>query len=318
MKKNISKAISMLLTATMTFSLVTTMSSSALVFAKGPGNGNGSGSGGGGGETDTYGNNLSYPVIFAEGLGLTGLDVDTDTGLRTNGMAEPENFVDDGGEGVAYITEDDVRYYLQGTASTWEADWKDGRDLPGGGEVPIEVVWSDNLFSTQWSAGSTVRVEHALVTSAFGTMDGYAMKSFTERVEKQKTVEIQGTNADSVTSYPAAKVYSNYAWLTIQKLDEDLNPVGEPVVDQAAKAEINASGNVIYGFNWKIAKDAAGTYRITLSFAGDENVNVIGAHPLSATGGPTVNHTADSTSIDIVISATRSHKPTNPGGGEEE
>ena len=37
---------------------------------------------GGGGEEETLRNNLSVPVVFAEGHGITGLPVGTDTGLR--------------------------------------------------------------------------------------------------------------------------------------------------------------------------------------------------------------------------------------------
>lgn len=275
------------------------------VFAKGPGNGE---------DTTSYGNNLSYPVVFAEGFGLSGLEITTEgtnTGLRTDGLDPKEFFIDiENVEDTKVL--DDVTYYLQNSESHWEAEWLNGEYLAN---IPVIIDWSDNLFSTSWSENAIVRVEHVLSTNLTTPMNGYMMTSFTQRIDKQKTLEIQGTNSYSVAQITEARVFSSYAVLIIEKLD-DLGNVIHTHYEGEAGAEINASGQVIYGYNWKI-DDGAGQYRITFIIPSDtSNIRIIGHMP--QTSGPTINDDLASgrTSIIITIDSKTSHKPANPGNGD--
>ncbi len=97
--------------------------------------------GGGGGRppnagTETVGNNLSYPAVFAEGTGITGLaPAATDstlqpwqqtwTGPRTVPSADNPVVLSAADEYVLNGT----TYYLQGQeGSSWQAGWINGKD----------------------------------------------------------------------------------------------------------------------------------------------------------------------------------------------
>ncbi len=89
--------------------------------------------------TKDFGNNLSFPIVFADGYGLRGLKIsgtwpgvgpfatlptfDFNTGLRplsTETLAAFPNF-DSRPRAVAMAG---VTYYPQATASTWQAEWR--------------------------------------------------------------------------------------------------------------------------------------------------------------------------------------------------
>lgn len=198
--------------------------------------------------TVTYTNNLSNPVIFAEGTGITGLPTAESTGLR--------------GGSVPYLVEpylyNGVTYYLQQTQNSWQADWVNGQP---GGEV-VEVDWSDNIVRTTWSASSVIRVEVVLDKELTTPLNGYDMTYlFGEGI-----AEVWGTTG---TKIPASlpTVYSICARHTIQKLDgPNGNVVGtlynSAIYDRfgvdgltyAYAAEVNVPGKIIYGYNWDLGK----------------------------------------------------------------
>jgi len=230
----------------------------------------------------TYGNNLSNPVVFAEGTGLTGLPTAEYTGLR--GGVVPSLT-------VPYLYNGGT-YYLQQTENTWQADWVNGGTA---GEV-VEADWSDNIVRTTWSSTSVIRVEVLLNKPLPAPLNAFEMAYlYGEGIE-----EVWGTTGMK-TSSSLATVYSICARLTIQKLS---GPGGSVVgtlynsaiyqrfgVDgptTAYAAEVNVPGKIIYGYNWDLAKfdmasiglptePKSGWYRLSFSFDPVANYTVTDA-----------------------------------------
>jgi len=150
--------------------------------------------------TTDFGNNLSVPVVFAEGYNIVGGDVSlVGSGFRSSPLVdnfdsleayEPEYFAglvtDTGGfvdlAGNLLLSN---WFYEQKTEAAWQAEWADATDeataLPG----PVNVTrldWGDSLLSKTWTIRSKIRLEVRLyrdndLTSRDGTagLKGYGM-----------------------------------------------------------------------------------------------------------------------------------------------
>ena len=221
---------------------------------------------------ESYGNNLSNPVIFAEGIGITGLPTTETTGLRG-----PEESL------VEPFTYNDIIYYLQQTENSWQAEWVDGDSAPLNFET-VRVDWSDNIVRQTWTEQSVIRCEVVLFKDLEEPMQGYDMTYlYGEGID-----EVWGTTGSIVESFHPT-VYSINARWKIEKLDDkDGNPVGvlynSAIYERfgvdgqtdAYAAEVNVPGKIIYGFNWDLAKfdmssiglpnePKSGWYRLTFS-----------------------------------------------------
>lgn len=246
---------------------------------RGPGAGGGGGpyggggSGGGGGD-EGFGNNLSVPAVFVEGYGVTGLPVTVPygTGLRPTAADVSPTVLEYWDPLTLYSG-----YYQQQTVSHWQAQWRAG--IPGTPE-PVIVNWSDNLTHQYWTAKSTIRVETVLYQNPLDTMQAYEMAYLFGKGSS----EMWGTSATTIMqTYRTA--YSVCARLTIQKLvarggavDTRVPPFSEAIYESFGidgpggySAEVNVSGNLIYGFNWTLRQwpiDTAlktGWWRLTFS-----------------------------------------------------
>jgi hypothetical protein len=228
---------------------------------------------------EEYGNNLSVPVIFAEGIGLTGYNIAESTGLRSTTESLTEPFVVDG-----------INYYLQQTVNTWCADFRRGSELA---KEAIRLDWADNLVRQTWSANSVIRVENVMfIDNPNPAMIGYDMAYLGGEGQD----EIWGTTG-TTTESAIATAFSATARLKIEKLTgtDPLDAHGEPIVGLAPlfdaaiyegygldgnlpdkySAEINVGGKVIYGYNWNLGQytlpeefltyGKAGWYRLTFS-----------------------------------------------------
>ncbi len=233
--------------------------------------------------TTTVGNNLSTPVFFTEGIGITGSNVTIATGLPG----------DAGDIWAGTFTYLDVTYYLQQTVNVWQADW-----VNGAGSPPVEVVsdWADALTHQVWDEHSLVRTEVVLFKSDFAAyqaaqatpLTGYAMSY----LYGDGLAEIWGTPADpanpamgTVIPADAATAYSSCARFRIEKLawPADITNVPTGIIPDtfapgydayiastfynssvyerygvdgptaAYSAELNVPGKVIYGYNWDLA-----------------------------------------------------------------
>ncbi len=242
--------------------------------AQGHSGGGGGHGGGGGGEEETLGNNLSVPVVFAEGHGITGLPVGTDTGLRPRpGETNPTlPFFDDS----TVVIKDGITYYPQQTTSTWQAGWTAGQ--PGGEAVIIN--WGDNLLARSWNTNSVIRVETVLFQQGDTPLTGYAMES----LFGSQRAEVFGTPG-TTTQSTYRTVYAVTPRLIIEKITGPGGSVvpGLPRFEGSVaaalesdgpgeySAEVNGGGSIIYGFNWSLrqwdmpTEEKAGWWRITFT-----------------------------------------------------
>lgn len=216
------------------------------------------------GESTTSGNNASAPIIFAEGIGITGLAVSDDPGIRPT---TAEGFTVDTLPFWASTNMPDCGegYYCQGGANTWRPEFLDGSTL---GMQSAQVDWGDNLKSHTFSAGSSLRIEVRLL--AYNTtLTGFNMPY----VSGSGTTEVQGTDGSTAAMVPY--IYAVTPRLTIEQISGDGGSVVATIFDGAIwdgtfTAEVNVGGAVAYGYNLKGV--TAGWYRITFSLDGTATV----------------------------------------------
>lgn len=214
------------------------------------------------------GNNLSVPLVFGDGIGLAGADVELDpanSGLR--GLPGVELF--DGafwywwpipdGEASCNPSQPGCppspapagleKVYVQADADNqWQAEWVDGRDLQS--PVTVDAIdWGDNLESQVWNTQSMVRTEVALYKNL--VLTGYQMRF----LAGQGQTEIWGTNR-AVYEGTNGTVFSPCARLTIQKLQREAGSISAPPAVEklawdAAKAEWKwtTTGAIATAFN---------------------------------------------------------------------
>ncbi len=233
---------------------------------------------------ETAGNNLSLPVIWAEGKGLD---------LRGDPLQATL-------DGPYYLDEFGVKwYYQQEELSYWQAQSADGSGAP----VDVSWIdWGDNMESQVWTIRSLLRTEVVLYKDLATPMIGYEMAYlWGDGLE-----EVWATNGAQYASSQAT-VYSWLARYTVQKLNVTPydaagvpianttlgltwnatthqwdGPVGATLYNSAVweaegvdgnalseiySAELNVPGKVIYGWNWNLKRlnDGVGYYRVTFS-----------------------------------------------------
>lgn len=263
---------------------------------------------GGTGDDEGYGNNFAAAMIFADNIGISGLDldgslvwttdpasIDTNTGMRPS-AEEVANILDqtDPVTELPYVLPylddtsifvlDGVDYWTQKTVSTWQGQWVNGADE----NQNVNGAWGDNLISQSLTTNSVIRIEMVLtkaIDPSVTPLTSYTMKS----LYGTKLNEVFGTDG---TSYEptSAFVFASNAHLTIQKLDDNGNTDGSPLYDQNLwggdgpgnlGAEINVAGNFTYGFVWALNKidvlpddiktGKEGTWRITFLLDSDNS-----------------------------------------------
>lgn len=256
---------------------------------------------------EIVGNNLSFPVIWSDGITKT---VPGTYGEETfNGLY----FTAVDADGQSYD------YYIQGDpGNTWQAESFDPTQTSSGEADPLSnspvnissIDWGDNLEAKDWPFGSQIRVEVVLYKDLLRPMIGYQMKIEDEsqsgltEIWGAKTENSQGETAGVTYEVDSATVYSGMAKLVIQKLIDlpegqtrDLSwnsegsywegDAGIPLFEGGVwegnngpsgySAEINVQGKIIYGYNWVTRKigDGEGTYRLTFvldnNFTGTRN-----------------------------------------------
>ncbi|MEW5916496.1 MAG: Ig-like domain-containing protein, partial [Gemmatimonadota bacterium] len=159
------------------------------------------------GETTVTGNNASVPLVFADGIGVTGLPVATDPGVRPT---TAENIIVDvlpfwwSGNVADYGT-----YYLQQGPNTWRPEIVDGT---GQGAYSASIYWGDNLTVRTWSASRPIRVEQALTETSMSLL-GYNMTF----LYGDGATEMYGTNG--TTSSMSPLIYTTGATLIVERLD---------------------------------------------------------------------------------------------------
>lgn len=227
------------------------------------GGGGGSGGSGGTGETETLGNNLSVPTLFVPGPTATGapaLRVACDGAIHA-----PEGPQTDG-------------YWLQGTDATWSSYCNTAE------AATVTAQWGDNLVGTAAKADKPNRVEISLLdmTAINAPYEGYVVTNLTPDAEdRYATYGTDGTAFTSGVDGPAVDVWGPDATLNIT--NKDTHTV---IYDGPITAEINATGGVVYGFNWGGADtgtvDPAGTYDLTFTIGTGVTIDAASAGTFTA------------------------------------
>jgi uncharacterized protein YjdB len=285
------------------------------------------------GEVSTLGNNLSLPVVFAEGIGVTGLAVATDPGVRPT--ADEGITVDllpfwyDGNAA------DYGNYFTQQGANVWQAEWA---DEGAGGMQQAQVAWGDNLTAVSFNSHQNIRIEIVLYDASGRTLKGFNMTALYGTGE----TEMQGT--DGTTGDFTPTVYAVTPRLLIQKLNDVTRVPVEDVFNGAIhegfggdgpgafSAEVNVGGRLGYGYNLLLQNVTLtdptvhkyGWWRITFSL--DAQANIGGQGPLNRnvtmasmapnSGGlfsPQFDGANQATWIDIEIK-----QASGGGGGHDE
>lgn len=236
------------------------------------------------------GNSISWPVVFADGVGITGLAVAADAGVRplTSEAASAELMGADSTNPAVSNPTSPFWYggnildrvsnsYLQNTVSSWRAQIIDGT---GQDKYEASASWGDNLISQKITVGKKIRIEVALSATGVGTLLGYNM---TYVANPSSPEEIQGTDGTTADFVPL--IYTPNPTFTVE-----LN--GTPISSGAISAEVNVAGRIVYGSQWTPA--AAGTYRLRFTLASGANVQITGA-----SNGEVVN--AQETAITVQV-----------------
>lgn len=244
---------------------------------KGPGNGGGTGGGnGGGGHTEPVGNNLSFPVLAADGFTITPLTNPTFTSAYT-------------GPYTGLTTEDlgaleGYSWYAQKVeGNLWQADFNNL--LPGQLVDATFVDWGDAVEAVDPKIGRPYRIELALYNNLLSPMRAYTMALLAFPSSPNET---QGTNNTLYDSYYAS-ITSPNGRLVVQKFtnQETLTwdgtkwigeGVSEPITGFGFAPELNVGGKYIYGASqggWTPSE--LGNYRITFYMEGGSSVNLSNA-----------------------------------------
>lgn len=243
-----------------------------------------------GGETETEtANNLSWPVNFADGVGIAGADITTGAGLRL----PPDSSVIDtlpfwwSGNVADFST-----YYVQGGTNVWQAMWTNGglTDV-----VHAEAQWGDNLSSTPFNTHMNVHAEVALNDYLSPQLVGFVMQS----LYGTGSTEVFG--ATGATALFTPTIYTVTPRMIVEKLNDQHHPV-YTILDQALAetfvteeeggsgesgstmkfaAEITGGGKLVYSYNLLVQNitlptgmEKFGWYRFT--FVLDDNAMVNG------------------------------------------
>jgi len=216
------------------------------------------------------GNNLSVPTIM---VGSYAFNVACGTDA-----ASPSVLVTPTGTpSTGYAIDPNAYYYVQGV-NTWQAQCFKAPS------AVAKAAWGDNLGGdASLKVGSPVRVELGLFDDTGVSMDGYTVVKLQplldDRYSAYGTLAARecvdngdGTQtctpfAAAPTSFSPVRVYDSGVKLAIAGADDEyvVGPI-DPT------AEINATGAVVYGYNWR--PDAAGQY--TISFTTSTNVSLTG------------------------------------------
>lgn len=253
------------------------------------------------GGDEGLGNNLSYPVVFADGYGMSGLLLgdaeppwlEFNTGLRPSATEVTSDTVYPIFDPTTVYLIGDTEYYEQKTISTWQASWVNGFEEEG---INVRADWGDNIWAQHFTTNSVIRIENILFQTPGADPESAEYSDPTTAYEMELlygsgTTEQQGTNTLTYAP-PTRHIFSILGRLRIEKLlSEDGEPDATvPAIDKSVwesfgsdgpggyGAEVNVGGKVVYGYVWFLNKSElsdsqkVGWWRITFSLDDDCDV----------------------------------------------
>jgi hypothetical protein len=198
-------------------------------------------------------NNLSVPTIMVAGGGFTGVTCGT--------AAAPSVLVPPTGTPLSGYPDDPAAYYYVQGVHKWQAQCYAAATV-----ADVTAEWGDNLSGdAKLKVGSPIRVELGLFNATGLAMDGYMVEKLDETALDRAapygtlaTADGLGGFHATATSFTKVRVFDAAVTLTIQNV-----ATGAYVVQPGtpASAEINSTGNVVYGYNLRVS--AVGAYLIT-------------------------------------------------------
>ena len=209
-----------------------------------------------GGEGEETGNNLSVPTIMVNG---SFTDVNCPVGVtERSGLLTPSGDPTNGFE-----IDPTAYYYVQGT-NIWQAQCYTAV------ATRVTGAWGDNLGgSADLSTKHPIRVELALYNAADWrpAMDGYVVEklepSLLDRNSAYGTLATGNGQTYEATptqfTYDQQRVYDGEAKFWIKYLRDGTYVVKKGT---ALPAEINATGNVVYGYNLRVSEPGSYAIRI--------------------------------------------------------
>ena len=236
-------------------------------------------------EEGEAGNNLSYPVLWAETDGRPVIPGVAGTELF-DGVIEQGKLNPDSNEPCFGAVQKDAK-------NQWQAE---SMDVPADHAVTT-IDWGDNIEVRDWTVGNPVRVETSLFDYTLDApMNQYVMCYIGGEGQTEVWgAKVDGPSGDVEASTVAATnaiVFTAGARLTIQRVTDPTKAtwdatqkrwVGsgttDPIFNSAVYektsdgpgsygAELNVQGKLIYGFNWATDGLFNGEYRITFSLDG--------------------------------------------------
>ncbi len=213
-------------------------------------------------------NNLSVPTVFVPDSGTFAVSCGSGT---PSPLGAPTGLPQSGYEASGY-------YYVQGI-NTWQAQC-----LSAASGVSAMASFGSNLTSDALKAGTPIRVEVGLLdtSNSIGSLEGYTV------------TKLDPSLADNLSAYGVLAMQIVGGYSADPTVFTDTNPVGTSpmrVFDKGAtfslfndttdtyvvadntpmSAEINATGAVVYGYNWGVSGKGvktlptAGIYTLTFN-----------------------------------------------------
>jgi hypothetical protein len=198
-------------------------------------------------------NSLSVPTIMAGGGGFTGVSCGIET---PSTLAAPT-----GTPLTGYPIDPAAYYYVQGV-NKWQAQcYTTATEV-----ASVTAEWGDNLTGdARLKVGSPIRVELGLFNSTGAAMDGYTVVKLDPNALDRESPYGTPATADGLggffatpTAFTKVRVFDDTVTFSIRNADTGTYVV-QPGTD--ASAEINSTGNVVYGYNLRVTQ--AGNYEIT-------------------------------------------------------
>jgi uncharacterized protein YjdB len=245
------------------------------------------------GDQVKYGNNASVPIVFADGIGLTGKKLRDELGIRP--FASEGIPVDDKpfwwtGNAPTYQT-----YSEQRTFNTWRPEWINGIERP---KYNAKILWRVNAPLDKSHGPRAIRVQQVLLATDL-QMRGFAMIP----TDPESSLPMYG--ADGTTAMFTPVIYTAGAWIIVQKLHGEGSEIAA-VTEHQAVAEVDVTGKVVYDFilnpdGWDPPQrfDRHGWYRIKFRLASKANLELTAAGAMDGAIQP--HFTTRESWIDVYV-----------------
>ena len=218
----------------------------------------GGGGGGGGPGEEIVSNNLSVPAVMVGSVGF--------------GLTNPALVLPTGTPSTGWEADSTGYYYVQGV-DRWQAEYL---------SVTSDTVtgkWGDNLSGdAKLKAGSPIRVEMVLTSDTVTTLQGFSViKLEPSQLDRLSAYGTKASVTDGVFAgvplVMAARVWVSGATVTIT------GP--ESTITVAMPGEINATGGVVFGYNWR--PSIPGGYTLTFDVPTSVTISNATELPLTVT-----------------------------------